>query len=351
MTDVPTFLLVAGLVYLGVIGAIVSGFLTPVREGKFLEIAHELGFVVDGKVLRGTWSGVPVTIERQGRSIAVYAPAPADVWIGGSRAAWGQQGERFRSGDGPLDEGTLFYGPHDRLVAALDGATRVQVRELLSTHFGAAVASGRVCRPLKPVELHSGTIALVLNTVTELSRALQVAPEAARLAGIARTDLYAGVRRNALDVLARLHPHDVGPVAEALLDDRDLAVRIEAARLAGDVGTRHLAAGDPDDLDAAVHADPKGMPLRLAVLGEATLLELLETAHRLGRSAVAEALGRVGTVHAVEPLLAAGFVTEARAIQARLGEVEAGRLSLSDAEGGQLALAAEAGRLAVVPDR
>jgi hypothetical protein len=99
---------------------------------------------------------------------------------------------------------------------------------------------------------------------------------------------------------------------------------------------------------------------------EPTLLDLLDREHDELKIAAAEALGHAGTTAAVEPLLelTRGFLNselkkaarEAIArIQSRLGDVEAGRLTLSElpgkagalsfpAEGGELSLSNEEGR-------
>jgi hypothetical protein len=311
-------------------------------------LAQRLGLTLDGQTLRGTWNGTPVTINLRGFRWTVRAPAPPGVRIVGvSQARAALTADRVHTGDLSLDNVTLVTGPRDRLVAVLDGGTRVHLRELvLGLGFQGTVADGSVSRHLVNQELDVGTLSIILNTVTEVSRALHAEPTAERLSGIARTDLWAGVRRNAIESLGRLHPDAAVAVARDLLRDADQDVRIEAARLAGPDGLAHLV-GSPGDLDAALAADAEGTARRLLALPEDALVALLARANRPGRRAAAQALGQLGTVGAVEPLLTAGFVDEARAIQARLGDVEAGRLSLAAGEAGQVALATDVGAVTV----
>ncbi|MES2638478.1 MAG: hypothetical protein V4850_03325 [Myxococcota bacterium] len=299
--------------------------------------------------MRGEWNGVPVDILFDATTGLVRAPAPAGMRIVSvSQARALLTADRVHTGDLSLDNATLVNGPRDHLVAALDGAARVHVRELVvDMSFRGQVDGGWVTRRLSPRDLDVGSLSIILNTVTEVSRALHTEPTAERLAAIARADVWAGVRRNALEVLERLHPGVVVPVARDLLRDADLDVRLDAARLAGADGTAHLLV-HLDDLESAVALDPGGVSRRLQSLPEDTLLGLLARADRLGRRAAARALGQVGTVHAVEAMLEAGFVDEARAIQARLGDVEAGRLSLAAGEAGQVALATDVGAVTVV---
>lgn len=93
---------------------------------------------------------------------------------------------------------------------------------------------------------------------------------------------------------------------------------------------------------------------------EPTLLELLRHSSDEVRIAAARALGQTGTIRAVEPLLQVKnkllgdvkttALQAARAIQARLGPVEAGRLAVVEQQvgPGALSLASEGGQLSLV---
>jgi len=98
---------------------------------------------------------------------------------------------------------------------------------------------------------------------------------------------------------------------------------------------------------------------------ESALIKLLGREEPVVRLAAAKALGLVGTVHAVEPLLplTRGLlgddkVREAaqdavRRIQLRLGDAEAGRVSIAKVEdvAGAVSLAADGGELSLPPDK
>ena len=175
---------------------------------------------------------------------------------------------------------------------------------------------------------------------------------------MARTNLPLALRGGALRVLVERFGY--GESRACLLEalgapsvvDRVAAVELIAA--AGDLEqVPRLAALmlREDDTGAVAYAQALG------VLGdaraEADLLQLLRREVDVVQCAAAVALGRVGTVHAIEPLLPftegmlrSGPVKEAsreavRAIQSRLGPVEAGRLSLAEDTTGRVSIAAE----------
>jgi len=94
---------------------------------------------------------------------------------------------------------------------------------------------------------------------------------------------------------------------------------------------------------------------------EEALLRLLGHESERVRVLAAQALGEIGTVRAVEPLLPltrgllGGELQESardavRRIQGRLGDVEAGALAVVEDQGGALSLPAEEGTVAVVED-
>lgn len=109
-----------------------------------------------------------------------------------------------------------------------------------------------------------------------------------------------------------------------------------------------LAREEPAELAEAV-----AVALGKLGAGEDALISLLARPEDSVRNAAAEALGMVGTVRAVEPLLPlakhlAAARDAVRRIQERLGDADAGRLSLSEGQGGELSVAHEAGRLSQV---
>jgi HEAT repeat protein len=107
--------------------------------------------------------------------------------------------------------------------------------------------------------------------------------------------------------------------------------------------------------------------MALGVLGDARaephLIELLRHADEKVRMAAAAALGIVGGIQAVEPLLPltkglfngdlhAAARDAVRRIQSRLGDVEAGRLSVAAAgPEGALSVSGEGGELSVAPGK
>jgi hypothetical protein len=137
--------------------------------------------------------------------------------------------------------------------------------------------------------------------------------------------------------LGELKHADSVPRLAALAPPADARLGLALARVLGDLG------------DASV---------------ELALLTLLAMDDDAVRTAAARALGRVGTVAAVELLLphSKGLLTDGdvkraardaiAAIQSRLGDVEAGRLALADgtADAGGLSLAQQPGQLSVTPD-
>jgi hypothetical protein len=145
----------------------------------------------------------------------------------------------------------------------------------------------------------------------------------------------------------------------------DLRVEaVERLRAARHPAVFEVARDVAPDADAAL---AQAAARALAELGDARaepiLIQLLGHESLEARSAAAEALGKLGTVRAVEPLLplTKGLTTSAalkdaaraavRAIQGRLGVVEAGRVSLTEEEAhaGALSIASEGGEVSLAP--
>lgn len=186
--------------------------------------------------------------------------------------------------------------------------------------------------------------------------------ETARTLALA-AELGTSVRLKALDLavrtgdprlselLARLVAEPAGTLSRAAMR----RVRREhAAQVLGALGARARAADLPTAralLDALIELGDSA--------AEPALLELLRRHESALRDELVEALGQLGGLRAVEPLLAleASGVAQARGaitrIQSRMGEVEAGRLSVvhdTGAEGGLSLAGPDEGALSLADD-
>jgi len=152
----------------------------------------------------------------------------------------------------------------------------------------------------------------------------------------------------------------VAPRVARALDLPSEALRVAAVRAAGEAGDGSPLLARPD----LARTTEAGLGVALAealgkasgAAGESMLLDLLKADAVAVKVAAAKALGAVGTVRAVEPLLpftqglfAAGELKDAardavRGIQARLGEVEAGGLSVVDERVGEGGLSLHDGK-------
>ncbi|MBI3270176.1 MAG: HEAT repeat domain-containing protein [Planctomycetes bacterium] len=189
-----------------------------------------------------------------------------------------------------------------------------------------------------------------------------------RMAALAAArDAEEEVRARGVDHLVACVPAGRLPgLLDRLLEVGCPGVETRAVRALGKLGhapsfQRLVAAGR-----RAAPATAAAIAEALAAVGgpaaEAPLLEFLKSADVEVQIAAAGSLGRIGSVHAVEPLLAcapagAWFAQTSRlrqaaqsavaAIQSRLAGAEAGRLSVAESggESGSLALAPEAGAI------
>ena len=276
--------------------------------------------------------------------------------------------ERLTVGDDSFDAVALIEGPEIEVHARLGAATRRKVGDLLM-QLGGEVRDG-TAQYVGDAALmdDNDRLRAVVYQLVDVARGLGGEP-ATLLANNALGDPLETVRQRCLELLAehfRGSP-EARRAGEALLESGEPLTRIAAARAcwpneaARRVLAHHVAAGAPAERLAAVEAVGA-----LRVDGvEPGLIELL-TEHPMDevRVAAARALGAVGSVHAVEPLLPCtrGLLTArdlknaARdaiaAIQARLGDVEAGALTLTvdtPESPGHLTLAPDAGALSEVP--
>ncbi|MFZ5477632.1 MAG: HEAT repeat domain-containing protein [Myxococcota bacterium] len=236
-----------------------------------------------------------------------------------------------------------------------------RLREIARHDPIAAVRTGA----LTTLARHHATVAERVAREMITDAAPEVRLEAACVAGEAGLehllDLVAwesaepAVRVRALDHLAGspLAPHlrPYLPKIRACPVPSVRAAALMATASAGEDGAlrillRHANAVDPGEVAAATRA--------LGALGdpaaEAPLIALLGHAVADVRIAAVEALARVGTVRAVEPLLevAGGVLPGAQrravraavaAIHVRLGDVEAGRVSMADGLEGAVTVA------------
>lgn len=316
-----------------------------------------------------------LSVEVQGADPAV-AFGVRDPSVGVLPAAdWTSQ----RTGDRAFDDAVACVGDPLRLRSLLDAETRTLLIECFA--WGGTVEAGAVRAGLARFDAHHvrDRVALARRVASRLDP-VPVAEVPDRLAQIALADPVADVRRFALLALATVAtPGTLEPVAARLLLDPDPLVRVYACVHAGPDGAEKLlalrrhkhpavraaairvTAQLPDAVAAltahlAYDGDPALVAEALGLTGspaaEATLLALL--ADPEVRTAAAHALGEVGTISAVEPLLAqrvapyTGAITAAIArIQARVGSADRGRLSLAEAAGGEVSLAHEAGQVAL----
>jgi HEAT repeat protein len=197
--------------------------------------------------------------------------------------------------------------------------------------------------------------------------ALRTPSSAAVLASlVSDPSMQPDVRAEALRALGQGRPYaEVAPTLAAALDDADQMVQREAVALAGKFRDASL-------YDRIVRLGPRAgdelaeaMAQTLGQLGdrkaERPLLLLLARDSIAVKIASATALGLVGSIDAVEPLLplVKGLLESAelkeaareaiRRIQARLGDADAGRLSLlgESEQSGALSIAAPTGAVSL----
>jgi hypothetical protein len=276
--------------------------------------------------------------------------------------------------------GTVSAGPGERIdvdASLADGRLDVRIRE-------SGFSSG-----------NRGRVPAILARVLEVARPLVVRGELpVRIAANIEREPEAGVRLNALGTLAREFPgHPATRVLlRASLSDRSDAVRLRAATALGAEGRETLlqiVAGSGDDssgaravaalgpqlpeelaettLHRALAAGAARRDTALACLehlrlhgtpeAEPVVLEALAEGDGGVALAAARALGRIGTVASVAPLLEAGGRGHGAACRQAIAEIQSripgageGQLSIAGGESGALSLAdGTAGQLSVVP--
>lgn len=372
----------------------------------------ELERPAPGRAL-GRVRGVPVAIElepRGGRLQLEVGPAvatPTRLLVRQRRANTSRRRDgSFGCGDPAFDAALRFEGDEAAVLALLDPRARQQLRELLdSRRRRGVVQDGKVWVELldEGAPADPQALADLLRRMVCVAKMLAEsdAPLPERLAHNARHDPAAGVRERNLGVLVRRFPSDAATTVAArrAIDDAEPRVRLLAARALGEDGwdeleslatgrhnearvraeaLRWLCAEAPPErstraIEAALEAPP-GPPL-IEALGASGRIGLAaarlharrwlddEEADLAVRLAAAEALGKVGAHEDVprlvrwtrglfaRPELKRAARAAVQRIHTRLGEVDAGRLTLcevrSDPRGRLTSADERAGRVSV----
>lgn len=378
-------------------GGIVEG---AALEGDAGDLRVRLGSYRRGKYERGTTIAVSglghgyggLTLRREGLATAFEK---------------GVLGEgEIELGDGSFDREVYVRGQAAMAFAALGPEARSPLNRLLAgkvaggpgepVSVSASLADGRLEVRVPESGFASGNrerLPAILARVLEVARPLAVRGELAPLvAGNLARERDAGVRLKALALLAREYPDHPATQERlrAALEDASDEVRLRAATALGTDGRETLRqlvthAADDGCVSRAVtalgpqldHELGEATLRRALAAGESrrdTLLACLEQQKRHGRheaqplvlealahadgavvQAAARALGRIGDVGAVAPLLEAAARGQPAAcrqaiaeIQSRLPGAGAGQLSIAAGEAGALSLAdGETGQLSI----
>lgn len=320
--------------------------------------------------LEGTYGGVPVEVRyvtrSHGKSQVPYTRLVAygvheglslrREQLGGSFVRRLTGAEDVATGDPIFDQDVVVSGSAVILGANLDVDARGGVRELLSRgadiRDGAITweSRGHISEPqlLAPMLDRASATAVLLGRSDDLT---------GRLRRQAEEDPVPGVRLTALRALMGHDAPAAAAAASALLDDFDPVVKVQARLILRDDGglasvpIAWLRAYAPTDAEALCRA-------LMRANAEDALIGLLEVERADVRIAACRALARVGTIRAVAPIKAldSGFFgseevrnashSAVAAIQSRLGDVGAGRVSVVS-EGGEVSVAQVAGQVSV----
>jgi hypothetical protein len=299
----------------------------------------------------------------------VVGLVPSDVQVR-AESAWLQvqkvwEGQDLQTGDEGFDAAVNLRGSAQHLRACLDDSARRRIIQAVAG--GMRIEDGAVVREERGAMDSVDELALLLRRAVGLARSLSFDPGGVTtaLAANARRDPLPGVRRQCLQALLERAPTSDAAAAalRVALNDSDERVRVLAARRSAGAESQEallaLSASKDDDVCREVAealvavADPRVEP---------ALVELLSRPADAVRAAAARSLGRVGSIAAVEPLLVltkgalfGGAARDAardavRRIQERLGDADAGRLSLAEAGNeGAVSLAEPEGALSLAP--
>jgi HEAT repeat protein len=311
-------------------------------------------------------------------------------------------------GDASFDEQFFVGGQAPVAFAVLGPDARAPLARLLrgqvdagggdAVSVDASLAGGRIEVRVKENGFSSANrerLPALVERVLEVARPLVIGSDlAARIAGNLEREPEDGVRLRALGLLAREFPGHPATRERlrAALADRSEEVRLRAATALGDEGRATLLelvsrAADDACVARAVSALGQHLPAELAEAtlrrslaagvrretavaclvhlrehggsgSEAVALEALRHGDEAVAEAAARALGRIGSVAAVGPLLETsgrerpGVHRQAIAeIQSRLPGAGAGQLSIAAGEAGALSLAeGDPGRLSLADE-
>lgn len=244
-------------------------------------------------------------------------------------------------GDPVFDARFVLKGDPVWTTAALPAAARLALGRGTLADGALWVEDGRVVLQKPGDATQLAEVRAGLEVVTAVAAAMRVEPGGLvdRLAEVAHADGEAGVRARALAVLAQVDAARAAPVLRAALADPDPSVRVRAALALGErVAIRGLLAdpalwpahraalfaGAPDEADRPElvgllgHEDPEVVGSAVAALA------------RVGGREDVSALRGVADRGGENGRRAEGAIA---AIQARLGPVDAGRLSLAEERG------------------
>ncbi len=340
--------------------------------------------------VRKAFTGEDVLVGDEAFDRLVHVQGPEDVALAALSADIRKPIQTWLGLGGAVQDGKLIcYLPNDetgpeRIPAALEevaGFARAlavaSVASALQAGVEADPAAGARLRRLKALlDHHSGTpqakqalVAAIGDRDPEVCLLAAQHQGGARAAeALARIVLDAQVpeerRAYAVQLLQLMHPWTVArPVMVKALYTRGAAVRRAAVRAVAKARDASLL----DDVISMLPTEDEELAEALAGAFEAfggpraekALIDLLAMSSPVALEAAAEALGNIGTVTAVEPL---GALVEkgpikdvardaVRAIQARLGDVAAGRLSVVGPGAGSGALSLEASSDAGEPSR
>ncbi|MFO0747286.1 MAG: hypothetical protein U1F43_16710 [Myxococcota bacterium] len=289
-------------------------------------------------------------------SVECRYPAVPDISLGKESILSRLLGGDVAIGDDAFDSDVKLRGERGELLALLDDERRAALRD--AAHSGWQLASGTWSRGAPGYQLDS--LERTVRAGVGLSRALALrrGDIAALLATRATSDSVPRVRLAALDELARSHrgtPAERAAFAAALRDP-DPHLRLAGGRELGDVQVlvALLETSDGKVVAGALDAlceHHQGDAAALAALSEPRLVGFVGDAREPVKLAAIRALGDLGSIAAVpvlvplrEKFLGGAAKDAARdailAIQARAGDVAAGRLSMAEADArGAMALA------------
>jgi HEAT repeat protein len=386
--------------------AALLGFSAPVREGDDISLSGASeGFAVELRQLAVT-DGTRVSVSRSDLATTIVLRRGVSFVPAGYRGLLSTfSGSTLGTGDERFDPLVQLHGDEAQAIALLDSETRHALR--YARGLSVSVEGGAVTQHHRALLCSLDEIGTSIDSIKDLARRFLVPEDVAgRLAANARDDPEPGVRARNLEVLARHFPGRAQGPLRAALDDYSDEVRLRAAVALGEEGRETLLGFAQDDASSedlrvrAVDALGGRLPLAqmsqlletlldggslmvvlAAIVGfeksvaeappaavssaEGALFRVLDHREERVRLAAAQALGRVGSVAAVTPLMAAiqarafdpGFDDAARraiaAIQARVPGASVGQLSLTAGAAGQVSLPDDdsAGRVSLPEDK